>query len=77
MRESVSVIIEGMAEPESCELCEFAMWSNLKQAFVCKVNRKAISGSYCDVRKKKPGWCPITELTKKQEEYLGIGAGHK
>jgi len=61
---SMAVYIKGMEMPKNCECCEFAYWSNLKQANVCEMSDDAVltrAMTFKDVT-ARPDFCPMTEV---------------
>lgn len=59
----MSVIIRGMKMPETCDKCDFCIWSNYRQTAWCRREKRQCFDDYSvEYREKRAEFCPMSEL---------------
>jgi len=73
----MSVIIDNLDVPNSCESCYFRCWSNFHQTSACELENgtPAFDDYSRDYLDKKPGWCPIKEFP--HGYWIDTGSGQE
>lgn len=68
----MSVLIKGMAMPETCEKCMFCKWSNLHQTGACTLHDWEPTGADFseDYLSKRADWCPLVEIPSKHGDLI-------
>ena len=59
----MSILIKGMKMPETCEKCDFCIWSNYRQTGWCvREQRQCFDDYSVEYREKRAKFCPMSEL---------------
>lgn len=68
----MGVYIPDMKMPNTCEDCEFGIWSNLHQTLSCKRNEyEPCFDSFSeDYRTKRALFCPLIDISLKNKEDI-------
>ena len=71
----MSVVIRGMKMPETCDKCDFCIWSNYHQTGWCgREQRQCFDDCSVEYREKRAVFCPMSELPAQHGRLIDADA---